>query len=176
MEQQICPSCGAKLRHTSEIEWACDHCGNLFSHGEGAYCPACKVLNPADARFCSRCGAHLIRRCPSCNHENPLSAEYCANCGVALDIVTVLMMRLEDREGESASRRAEEAAAVKEADQRYSEEIRRDLERREQERLAELAALRAESQRQQRIISNVMIVAGVIVIIIVVVAVVLSLR
>jgi predicted amidophosphoribosyltransferase len=176
MEQQICPSCGAALRHTSGVEWVCDHCGNVYHHEEGVSCPRCKALNPEAAKYCFQCGAHLVRTCPSCHQENPLSAEYCTNCGVALDIVTVLMMRLQDQDGESAVRRAELAASAKDADQRYSEEIRRDLERREQQRLAELDALKVESRRQQRVISTMMIAAGVVLIVIVVVSVILAMR
>ncbi len=176
MEQQTCPSCGAALRHTSGAEWACDHCGSMYHHEEGIDCPKCEAHNPAAARYCFRCGAHLVRQCPACGQDNSLSAEYCADCGVTLDIVTVLMMRLQDQDGESAVRRAELAASEKEADHRYIERVRHDLERKEQQRLAELAALKAESQRQQRVLSTIMIAGGVLLIIIIVASVILAIR
>lgn len=176
MERQSCPSCGAALHHISGSEWACDHCGNVFHHEEEVRCPECDSANPLDARYCFRCGANLLRRCPSCGQENLLSAEYCVSCGVTLDIVTVLMMRLQDREGESASRRAASAAAIKGEDEIYLEKVRRDLDRQERQRQAELAAMRIEAQRQQRILSTVMIVAGVVLVMAVAVTVILLIR
>lgn len=47
-------------------------------------CPQCGQANPADARFCMRCGASLTRRCPSCGTLNTLAAQFCVRCGTPL--------------------------------------------------------------------------------------------
>jgi class 3 adenylate cyclase/tetratricopeptide (TPR) repeat protein len=47
-------------------------------------CASCAAEQPADARFCSACGAALYVACPSCGNEQPASAGFCSNCGYAL--------------------------------------------------------------------------------------------
>lgn len=175
MESQNCPSCGARLHTRSGGEWVCDHCGSVY-HAEGVECPKCDAHNPSNARFCFKCGARLIRSCPACNHENRLDAEFCAACGTALDIVTVLKLRLQDRDGESARRREADASSIKSADAVYSEQIRRALEEKERERQAQLAVQREKARRQQVTLSIVMVVAGLLLIVIVVVGMLIAVK
>ena len=47
-------------------------------------CASCGTENPADARFCSDCGAPLHQTCPSCGAEQPATAAFCSSCGFAL--------------------------------------------------------------------------------------------
>jgi hypothetical protein len=47
-------------------------------------CPACKMVNPADNRFCSECGVNLIEACLACNTENRVGTKYCGKCGADL--------------------------------------------------------------------------------------------
>jgi len=49
-------------------------------------CPSCRRLMPADAGFCSECGARMAagRRCPGCERELPLDAAFCPACGLRL--------------------------------------------------------------------------------------------
>jgi class 3 adenylate cyclase/tetratricopeptide (TPR) repeat protein len=47
-------------------------------------CAACGAENPADARFCSACGAPLQQTCPACGAEQPATAAFCSSCGAAL--------------------------------------------------------------------------------------------
>lgn len=47
-------------------------------------CAQCGQENPADARFCMRCGQPLTRPCPSCGAANALAAQFCGRCGTAL--------------------------------------------------------------------------------------------
>lgn len=45
-------------------------------------CPKCQAENPANTKFCFKCGTQLVRTCPECNHETSLVATgMCGNCG-----------------------------------------------------------------------------------------------
>ncbi|MGE5296228.1 MAG: zinc-ribbon domain-containing protein [Solirubrobacterales bacterium] len=46
-------------------------------------CHKCNRVNPADAKFCSGCGAPLgkTKACPTCNELNDPDAKFCDNCG-----------------------------------------------------------------------------------------------
>jgi len=50
----------------------------------GLVCASCSAENASGARFCSECGAALLRSCPACGFEQPAGATFCSNCGVAL--------------------------------------------------------------------------------------------
>ena len=51
-------------------------------------CRNCQTANPADNKFCTKCGnrlkpdTHLV--CPSCYHRNGLNRLHCENCGTRL--------------------------------------------------------------------------------------------
>jgi ribosomal protein L40E len=48
----------------------------------GGHCPKCDAPNPADARFCDRCGASLEdKSCPRCGSRNDSAAKFCNQCG-----------------------------------------------------------------------------------------------
>ncbi|MFL6041975.1 MAG: ATP-binding protein [Gaiellales bacterium] len=47
-------------------------------------CPSCGAEHPADARFCSSCGAALHIACPNCGTELAASAAFCSACGTPL--------------------------------------------------------------------------------------------
>ena len=47
-------------------------------------CGACGADQPADARFCSVCGAALVRACPACGTESQPDAAFCSACGTSL--------------------------------------------------------------------------------------------
>jgi ribosomal protein L40E len=45
-------------------------------------CPTCDAPNPADARYCDRCGAPLEdKACPRCGTRNGRDAKFCNQCG-----------------------------------------------------------------------------------------------
>jgi class 3 adenylate cyclase len=44
-------------------------------------CPLCQQENPAQARFCMKCGAVLTLVCAKCNTELPTGAAFCFACG-----------------------------------------------------------------------------------------------
>jgi class 3 adenylate cyclase/tetratricopeptide (TPR) repeat protein len=47
-------------------------------------CASCGAEQPAEARFCSSCGAALYGACPNCGAEQAATASFCASCGYAL--------------------------------------------------------------------------------------------
>ena len=48
-------------------------------------CLRCNRANPSDARFCSQCGAGLLRRfCSECHVINDAESHFCMSCGAAL--------------------------------------------------------------------------------------------
>jgi len=44
-------------------------------------CPECQSANPADARFCNKCGSQLEIACPNCSKANPPDSNFCNGCG-----------------------------------------------------------------------------------------------
>jgi class 3 adenylate cyclase len=50
-------------------------------------CVSCGAQQPADARFCNRCGTPLYRQCPACGSDQPSAAAFCSACGTALQEV-----------------------------------------------------------------------------------------
>ena len=50
-------------------------------------CLRCNRANPSDARFCSQCGAGLLRRfCSECHVINDAESHFCMSCGAALSM------------------------------------------------------------------------------------------
>jgi class 3 adenylate cyclase len=47
-------------------------------------CPECQSNNPADARFCNKCGSQLEIACPKCSKANPPDSNFCNGCGHSL--------------------------------------------------------------------------------------------
>lgn len=47
-------------------------------------CPQCQSDNPADARFCNRCGSKLEITCAECGKTNPPESNFCNGCGRSL--------------------------------------------------------------------------------------------
>jgi class 3 adenylate cyclase len=47
-------------------------------------CTSCGADNPTGAKFCSNCGAALVRTCASCAAQNAPTARFCSECGAAL--------------------------------------------------------------------------------------------
>ena len=48
-------------------------------------CAKCGFMNPADAKFCAKCGAPITKKCPECGAENDDGAHYCNSCGKPLN-------------------------------------------------------------------------------------------
>ncbi len=61
--------------------------GGATAVKETAACSKCRAALPADARFCSACGAPVARmtQCPACRAEIPANAKFCMSCGKKLE-------------------------------------------------------------------------------------------
>jgi class 3 adenylate cyclase len=52
-------------------------------------CSSCQHDNPADFRFCMRCGTKLGHACPGCGVSLPPESLYCGKCGLRLPADTI---------------------------------------------------------------------------------------
>lgn len=77
--QYVCPKCGKVLPENAKF---CLECGNKIEHlGDNeTICSSCgkKV---AKGKFCSECGAPLVRKCSKCGAVALDGATYCTECG-----------------------------------------------------------------------------------------------
>ena len=48
-------------------------------------CPNCRFENPAEMKFCGKCGAKLESICPKCNASSPPEFNFCGKCGHKLN-------------------------------------------------------------------------------------------
>jgi len=48
-------------------------------------CPNCGGQNPAEAKFCSQCGASLKISCANCGKALPAGTKFCPECGTKID-------------------------------------------------------------------------------------------
>jgi uncharacterized membrane protein YqjE len=50
-------------------------------------CPKCNCDNPADTKYCYKCGAQLVRNCPECKKMTSLVVSgFCGNCGFQYEV------------------------------------------------------------------------------------------
>ena len=118
-------------------------------------CPVCDAPDAkiAQGNFeCAYCGSilpHNILICPSCRNPNPLESDNCAACGEPLTLVSQVMIRHTDREaGPYRLRQArEQAARIKESEERASQIRIHDLEESDRRRIQ--AARNAEIERKK---------------------------
>jgi predicted amidophosphoribosyltransferase len=52
-------------------------------------CSNCQHDNPADFRFCMRCGTKLGHACPACGASLPPESLFCGKCGLRLPADTI---------------------------------------------------------------------------------------
>jgi hypothetical protein len=118
-------------------------------------CPVCSAPNVkiTDEFFeCAYCGSiqrHDLLICPSCREPNPPESEECSVCGEPLTLVSQVMMRHSDLDsGPYRLRQArEQAARIKESEERSSQQRIHDLEEEDRKRIQ--AAREAEMARQK---------------------------
>lgn len=79
-EPAACPKCGAAI--PSGVKF-CPECGERITAPNQIICPACGK-ETVKGKFCSECGAPLVRKCPSCGFELSPGAKFCPECGEKL--------------------------------------------------------------------------------------------
>ena len=77
-----CPNCGKELPEGAKFCFECGTKIEILNENE-MICPVCWKKTPK-GRFCSECGAPLIRRCPNCGAEVPDVAKFCLECGTRM--------------------------------------------------------------------------------------------
>ncbi len=50
-------------------------------------CAPCQTVNPAEHRFCRKCGAPLWKDCAGCGRPRPVDESFCALCGEHLEAI-----------------------------------------------------------------------------------------
>lgn len=162
----VCATCGAsKFEHDQEGNLVCTHCGVKFaSPREEILCPTCGVSNAADARRCKNCGLLLGKLCAVCNHLNPPGTEFCLDCASPLDTLSSVASRMGEGKRVSDALREKKLISSKGQDMLYMQRERERLDQMERERLAELAAQKARSSKQQ----NILVVGSIFLVVIVV--------
>lgn len=169
----VCATCGAsKFEHDNEGNLICSYCGIKFaSPREEILCSTCGISNPADARRCKNCGLMLGKLCVVCNHLNPPGTEFCLECACPLDTLSSVTSRMGEGKRVSDALREKKLISSKSTDMLYMQHERERLDQMERERLAELAAQKAQSNKQQTIlVVGSLVFALVVVALIIVIA------
>lgn len=146
-----CPNCGAKdMSPDRDDRLLCLYCGTSFGDVQ-RICLECGHYSEAGANYCQECSAPLTRVCPACGAENWIRAEHCTECGRNLDMIGLIAQRLRQTTQERLRERHAGMVAVKEAEERASQQRMAhflEIERDRQQALAEEEALRARRDRQ----------------------------
>jgi len=101
-------------------------------------CLSCGFDNPAESRFCGRCGEALARACPTCGAPVPATLAFCTACGTELQpggrphpgeerrVVSVLFVDLVGFTARAERLDPEDIQAIL---SRYYERVRTEIER-----------------------------------------------
>ena len=49
-------------------------------------CKHCKTANQKGKKFCSNCGAKLMKECPKCGYDVEDGVKFCPNCGSLIGV------------------------------------------------------------------------------------------
>lgn len=133
----------------------------------------CPVCNAPDVKIvkenfeCAYCGTilpHNMLICPSCRNPNPLDSDNCTACGEPLTLVSQVMIRHTDRDaGPYRLRQArEQAARIKESEERASELRFRELEEVDRRRIQAVRNAELERKKEQVTLLKIFIVIIII--------------
>jgi hypothetical protein len=169
-----CSNCGGnELLQGQQGQLICAYCGSAF--GEVTrICPHCGHYNEAGVRHCAECGMPIIRDCPACGWDNWILAEHCVQCGRDMDVIERIARRWQQTTQQRLDERRAGMAALKDREERASQQRLAEfleLERQRQEALAQ--ARQAQRQREQQIY-RWLAVAVVVLVVVVIVAILLS--
>lgn len=73
----VCVKCGKPLPPNAKF---CLECGQQVLLENDIICPSCGMKTPK-GRFCSECGAPMVKKCPECDTEIPQGGKFCLECG-----------------------------------------------------------------------------------------------
>ncbi len=169
-----CPNCGApEMVENDSQQLLCPFCGSLF--GEiTRLCPECGHYNEEQVRYCARCGAALIRDCPACGADNWVLADHCSQCGRNLTLIEQMARRWQQSSRQWMYDRMASMAALKEREERASQERMAVLLEAEQIRQEALAVAREAQQKRDRQMVQLMAVVILLFLFIVVLTCVLT--
>ncbi len=140
-------------------------------------CPVCgapdvKIIDDYfECSYCSRKLPHNMSICPSCRNPNPLESETCAVCGEPLTLFSQVMIRhtKADTGPYRLHQAREQAARIKESEERASQQRFHDLEEVDRRRIqtaVEAQRARRKEQNQLLKISVMIVILFVLVILI----------
>jgi uncharacterized membrane protein YvbJ len=146
-----CSNCGGnELLQGQQGQLLCAYCGSAF--GEVTrICPHCGHYNEADVRHCGQCGEPIIRTCPACGRDNWILAEHCVQCGRNLDVIERIARRWQETTQQPLEDHRAGVAAVKDREERASQERLAEfleIERRRQEALAQARQVQRKQEQQ----------------------------
>jgi hypothetical protein len=147
----------------------CLFCGTRF--GESTrICHECGHYNQAGARHCAACGAQILRDCPACGADNWVLADHCAQCGRDLALIERMAHRWQKTTQQRLYERQSAMLALKEREEKASQERMATLveaERKRQEALAQARELQRQRDRQLYQFAGVAIIVFVAIVVLV---------
>ena len=165
VQKFACPNCGASnFRHNQQNHLVCQYCESEFRVKDNI-CHHCGTVNQPTALLCTQCSSRLRRLCPECQHENSGDAEFCSNCGHPLEILEFISSRYRDAAAGYGDTRSKELVEAKKKDAQFLEEQSARFAEQEKQRLAEMAVRRAAHQKEQRKITELVIIIGAAIIV-----------
>ncbi len=169
-----CPNCGAsQIEATVDGRLVCAYCDSILG-AAAQMCPECGHRNDEGVRYCTECGAQILRECPACGADNWVLADHCRQCGRNLDLIERLAERWKATTQQRLYERQAGMAALKEREEQASARRMAGMMEEERLRLEALAQAEAEQRHKDRQMLAVMAGALVFLVLLVVVAIVLA--
>jgi len=168
-----CSSCGAPVMGVKdEAAYQCRFCGATINFHR-ALCPDCGLLNPEGQRFCTQCGATVVRTCPHCEHDSWAGAEYCGNCGRPLDLLEIMTQsRLRDTRARMEVQQ-QEAMLLKRRETTQAEARMEQFWEMERQRLEKIASDTAENRKRERQVVGILLLAAAFFVLLIIIIAVL---
>ena len=171
-----CANCGAaEMIKAADGQLVCTFCGSAFGAAI-QICPKCGRYHEAGARHCANCGARIVRDCPACGADNWAVSEFCDQYGRNLDNIERMTQRWQKTTQDHLAERRAAAGALKESEERASQQRMAAMAEAERQRQEALARAEAERQaRERRAVLALMIAIGALFAVTVLVALVVEL-
>lgn len=149
LRDQACLGCGhIGLAAEAEHQAGCPACGR-HTPSAGPLCPRCGHVGAHEARVCGMCGLGLYRHCANCDTLNWAGDRICFRCQKPVDTLQHVLERHEDPHTQAAYARDNRLYA-QQLDRWGAQRALAEVQAREDERLAGIAAAAARSDVEQR--------------------------